>query len=392
MNIEAVRRIIESYKQHFPAINRQEIYKWQITKHFQDRWNANAADFASMVLDALATSNNLLASGNYFARRMLFGVVQKEPESVRQLFIDLYKEDADLLTRIKNFREGFGPLCERHFPGKMAYQDHRAVMVYLSLRYPEVYYLYKYEMFKDFVRKVEYPYRPVKGRAENIGAYLTLCELLNEEIRGDQELLDLHKTRIGAAEYADPEYHILTQDVIYAATFHLPRMTSSAPRLGALERLRVGKRPRGAVGVHTPVLKGSITNFIEIERARKRVGDLGELLVLEREQQLLKQMGSKKAPVHITKTEGDGLGYDVLSYDERGREKFIEVKTTTSGIREPFFVTANELERSIRNNDQFSLYRLHDLDIMNMTATFFEIQGSLADYCEHPVLFRVILG
>jgi hypothetical protein len=391
MNPQKVREIIQLYKEHFPRVHREEIYKWRIVKRFQDRWNVEAVDFYPMLEDALHTSQNLLASGNYFASRMLLENAQRDPETVRGLFQDLYDEEQDLLTRLSKFRERFKVINARNYPGSKDYQDHRALMVYLSLRYPNVYYLYKFRMFRDFCELVDYPFRPIQGRMENVTQYLTLCNLLNEEIAMDYELLELHHTRIGDTEFADPSYHILTQDVIYASTFHFPKFKISEKQAPASFRLKKVNRTLGVVMKDDPDLKGSFTNYLDLEREKKRVGDLGELLVFELEQERLRTLGIRREPEHKSKSEGDGLGYDILSYNDEGTEIFIEVKTTTAGIDQPFFVTRNELKRSIQDSDRFALYRLYDFDIPTMTAKYYVWLGELTQFCINPVLFRIVL-
>ncbi|BAS06695.1 hypothetical protein AHiyo4_01170 [Arthrobacter sp. Hiyo4] len=44
----------------------------------------------------------------------------------------------------------------------------------------------------------------------------------------------------------------------------------------------------------------------------------------------------------MSKTRGDGLGYDILSFEESGKERLLEVKTTKSRAETPFFVSRNE--------------------------------------------------
>ena len=56
---------------------------------------------------------------------------------------------------------------------------------------------------------------------------------------------------------------------------------------------------------------------------------------------------------HVSKTHGDGLGFDVLSYDVSGRERFIEVKTTSFGKETLFFITRNEVGFSKREIERF---------------------------------------
>ena len=46
---------------------------------------------------------------------------------------------------------------------------------------------------------------------------------------------------------------------------------------------------------------------------------------------------------HVARVRGDGDGFDVLSFEESGKERLIEVKTTKYGQDTPFFVSRNEL-------------------------------------------------
>ena len=46
----------------------------------------------------------------------------------------------------------------------------------------------------------------------------------------------------------------------------------------------------------------------------------------------------------VAAEDGDGAGYDVLSFDAGGRERLLEVKTTNGSARTPFFLTRNEHE------------------------------------------------
>jgi len=164
MNNKKVREIISFYKQNFKAISNQEIYKWRAVRQFQDNWDITTLEFSSMLEKSFARTSNLLDSGSYFPRRMLFESAKKEPEKVRQLFKNLYNEEDNLFERIESFQEGIETIVEKNYPDRKSYQDERAVMVYLCLQYPEIYYLYKFNMFKDFVNQVDFPYLPKKSK------------------------------------------------------------------------------------------------------------------------------------------------------------------------------------------------------------------------------------
>jgi hypothetical protein len=62
----------------------------------------------------------------------------------------------------------------------------------------------------------------------------------------------------------------------------------------------------------------------------------------------------------ISQEEGDGLGYDIRSYDPFGKERLIEVKTTRGSGTTPFYLTANENEVAQERPDVFRLYRLYE--------------------------------
>ncbi len=57
--------------------------------------------------------------------------------------------------------------------------------------------------------------------------------------------------------------------------------------------------------------------------------------------------------------QGDGAGYDIRSFDLRGKERLLEVKTTTGTRTTPFYISANELAFSKERPDEFRLVRLY---------------------------------
>lgn len=390
MDSRKVVEVIKLYKQHFKSIHNDEIYKWHAVKCFQDNWDIDSVNFLTMLESSFALAKNLLDSGLYFPKQMLLLYTAKDPETVRQLFVALYNEDNDLIERIVDFRDSIRVLHNKYFKDKNNYQDERAVLVYLCLRYPDRYYLYKFTMFKVFAEIVNYPYQPKKGDIQNILEYLSLCDIVRSQIIKDTELLYLHNTRIKEQEYLDSSYNILTQDIIYAAVQHINEFDKGGVQEPALNRLKKVDKlisPRS----DEVVLKGSFTNYIENEKENKRIGDLGELLVLQHEQEKLKSHGINKPPKHISKSDGDGLGYDILSFDENGNEIYIEVKTTRNGVNTPFYITRNELERSKLDHKKFFLYRLYDFDDINNSAKYFKRSGDLTELCNNPIVYKAAI-
>ncbi len=112
------------------------------------------------------------------------------------------------------------------------------------------------------------------------------------------------------------------------------------------------------------------------------LGRAGELFVAELEARRLHAAGQPRLAErvqHVAATRGDGLGYDVLSFDEGGRERLIEVKTTAFGELTPFYVTRNEVARSEADAGQYHLYRLFDF---RDRPRLFDLPGSISSRCD----------
>lgn len=133
-------------------------------------------------------------------------------------------------------------------------------------------------------------------------------------------------------------------------------------------------------GVSTRKFKAKHIDFAKEAFKKKEIGDSGELLVLKYEKDSLIKMGRKdlaKKVVHTSASEGDGAGYDILSYTPEGDIKYIEVKTTTGGEYSAFDITANEIAFSEKYAANYNLVRIYNFNLAAKQGEFFEITGNL---------------
>ena len=98
--------------------------------------------------------------------------------------------------------------------------------------------------------------------------------------------------------------------------------------------------------------------------ARNRaLGRRGEEAVLTSEQARLRAVGrtdlARKVD-WVSERQGDGAGYDILSFTEGGEERLLEVKTTLGYALTPFFLSANEHALSEERPTNFRIFRLYD--------------------------------
>ena len=112
------------------------------------------------------------------------------------------------------------------------------------------------------------------------------------------------------------------------------------------------RRRSGLVGI----------DFAAIESLNRSLGKAGEVTVVEGERERLSVGGRDDLAVevrHVSALDGDGLGYDVQSFQDLTDEPvFIEVKTTRYGKELPLYISGNEVEAS---NDLGPAYRLRRL-------------------------------
>ena len=94
----------------------------------------------------------------------------------------------------------------------------------------------------------------------------------------------------------------------------------------------------------------------------QRLGTAGEAFVLDVERHRLAEADridlSRKIR-WIAKEDGDGAGYDILSYNFSGSERLIEVKTTNGAARTPFFLSRNECDLANERPKAWCIYRVH---------------------------------
>ena len=122
-----------------------------------------------------------------------------------------------------------------------------------------------------------------------------------------------------------------------------------------------------------PSFKGVDVDFEGQTRENKKLGDSGENLVKQYEENKLRQarLLSLADKVEIVK---DGRGFDILSYDENGAEIHIEVKTTCGNEKTPFLISRNEVMFFKKYPENYRIYRLYNYDKKNNYADFFIIE------------------
>lgn len=119
-------------------------------------------------------------------------------------------------------------------------------------------------------------------------------------------------------------------------------------------------------------------DFDEIQKSKNEIGAIGEEIVFDMLLNEAKVLGSKY-PIHVSKIEGDGLGYDIRHWDELDNEVHIEVKATKSNYIDGFEMSSNEVFMSQNLDYKYLIYRVYDLDISSRKCKIKIYEGPITE-------------
>jgi predicted 2-oxoglutarate/Fe(II)-dependent dioxygenase YbiX len=132
----------------------------------------------------------------------------------------------------------------------------------------------------------------------------------------------------------------------------------------------------------------------QLQHSRDEIGVKGEIFIFEKERDKVNSFdpNSVGRVIHLSATEGDGYGYDIVSIDCLGNPIYIEVKTTTGNINTPFYMSKNEkdfFENHI--NDNAVIYRVYDFNTASGIGKIkiISAQNLFSDYKFDPITFKV---
>ncbi len=203
-----------------------------------------------------------------------------------------------------------------------------------------------------------FPYIPGYKPRSNYQALL--AEVLAERMAGAAQLQEV------AAADADRPIVVPEVDDILAVLTDAPKSAGGGHK--------AAETPRPTIRLPT--------NYIEREARNRSLGAAGELFVLNYERARLIHIGKGALAgriEHTSKVRGDHEGYDILSFDESGAERLIEVKTTKYGAETPFFVSRNEVSTSERCASLYHVYRLYGF---RQAPKLYTLPGAISQSCQ----------
>lgn len=210
---EEFDKYLEQYKNGFVKWFEQERFKWEAIKQFETYWDINADDFSEMYAKATEKTSVLLASMNNYPRKTMQDFAEKDPETVRAMFINLFDENKEVSDRVIKFQSAAQELCDRLSPGKQSFQRPTAISVYLWLHNPDKYSIYKYTSFRLASRLLKNDYIPAKGdTARNYRKCLEFTKNIRDLLVKDGDIIQMFDAAKDDKCYSDSTYLTLADD------------------------------------------------------------------------------------------------------------------------------------------------------------------------------------
>lgn len=188
---EELNKSISAYIAYLPEHFKDEVYKWEAVKCFQDNWNPSADNFSKMLNDSLGKTANLLDNGFAYPRAMIKSYAEHDSENVKQMFADLFDDNKDLAARIDSFIASSIAL-QKKFPeiGKSHYQTANVASVYLWLRYPEKYYIFKPNLDKEVLQILSSDLELRGSNGYRVKQFFTFMDALKPELEANKNVMD----------------------------------------------------------------------------------------------------------------------------------------------------------------------------------------------------------
>lgn len=215
----------QAYKTYFNNSNEfeAELYKWKAIKLVSDKWNVNS-DFKTVFEDAFHVSGpqNLWSSNHFYPIAMYREFLQIFPDKASETMSLLFDESIMLQDRLKTFVskvEEMRSELAKLFPDRNLsnhfHSDIRAISLYLSLQYPEKYFIYKSGHYIAFLKILNEQHKGSGGQAKYLH-FLEIANQVRDFIKTDSDFMMQYSKFTDEPEYYNDTYlNLLVQDFIF---------------------------------------------------------------------------------------------------------------------------------------------------------------------------------
>lgn len=241
ISTELLVPVWDAYKSNFNTADfaKTESYKWPVLKQVYDKWKWNPDGTNAVMFEQAFKAKgpkNLWSSMHFYPITMYTEMLMELPEEANKAMNDLLDESVALQNRLHDFvektevlRRKLQELHPTENKGNHYHGDLRAAALYLTLQYPEKYFLYKSSIYNKLTKRLNLE-RHSGNKTEKFIHYIQLANQLRDFIQLDESFLHQYQSfNADASYYSDPHLHLLVQDFIYFIAYYYDDSTNSSP-------------------------------------------------------------------------------------------------------------------------------------------------------------------
>ena len=224
MDRDRLADYLEQYKARFTSYGwKENKYKWQAVKTFQDNWDGRAFDWCGMLKNSLEGAGRIVGINEEDETTLLQDIVKMVTDDARVMFDNLYDENRDVYRRIKDFLNYEDVVFNRNgIRKKVRYQSPYAVSVLLWLKFPDKYYQYSFGAIKWAAIHLNANGSGTEAAQfdidsdfrSNFMAASAIYDEIRDALRKDTAFLEVFRGKIDASCWPDEELITLTCDVV----------------------------------------------------------------------------------------------------------------------------------------------------------------------------------
>ncbi|MDP2238380.1 MAG: AAA family ATPase [Bacteroidales bacterium] len=217
----------QAYKTYFnnSEIFEDESYKWKALKLVSEKWKWNvSSDFKTIFEEAFKVSGpqNLWSSNHFYPIALYKDLLQAFPDKASETMSLLFDESILLQDRLKAFVlkvEEMRAEMAKLFPDKNLanhfHGDIRAISLYLSLQYPEKYFIYKSGHYIAFLNILNGKQIGSGGQRKYLH-FLEIANQVRDFIKSDNDFMVQYRKFTDEPDYYSDTYlNLLVQDFIF---------------------------------------------------------------------------------------------------------------------------------------------------------------------------------
>ena len=157
----------------------------------------------------------------------------------------------------------------------------------------------------------------------------------------------------------------------------------------------IDQMPAFSVPKEKSTATASKIDYSEQQKKQKRIGNRGEAIVLNMEKKRLEDEGRPDLAqkIQYVSENSDREGYDILSFDNDGCPRYIEVKATSAtSLERGFYISSNEFEKSTSLPNYYIYIVFAATSITPKILPIKEPRLYEADYRLEPVAYHVTIA